>query len=173
MNSSRLTTDMADDWLSAMRHTANMVEDSKILPMVLGEFRKQNPFICEEIILRCFWQAGFAVHKPKGYTGDGGIDGVCIMEGCRFPVQVKRYQGHVNLSHIEEFTALIRRQRVSNPSVVAGFFVHSGKTGATSKAVINYGQEIILISGSALVHLLLDPIAALDEILGKYYDKSR
>lgn len=165
----RLTVGIARDWLTTLRRATESVADDRLLPVVLGQFRQQNPFICEDVVMHCFGEAGFQIHKPTGYTGDAGIDGICTLDECQFLVQIKRYQGYVNLSHIEQFTRLVCHQRERNPDVVAGFFVHSGKTGATAKAVINYRQAIILISGRALVQFLLDPIDALSDILEKHH----
>ena len=165
--SERLTTSIARDWLAALRARVQTLPQAKIFPTVIGEFRRQNPFICEEIVLCCFAEAGFKIHKPQGYTGDGGIDGICYSGGCYFPIQVKRYQQHISLKDIEAFTKLVREMRASDCYVVRGFFVHSGKTGATAKKVIDYHQTILLISGQVLVDFLLDPLTAIEIILEK------
>lgn len=165
--SSRLTAPIARDWLTALRERVGTLPQAKIFPTVMGEFRRQDPFICEEIVLCCFAEAGFKIHKSPGYTGDGGIDGICYLGGCYFPIQVKRYQQHISLSDIEAFTQLVREMIANDCYVVRGFFVHSGKTGATVKKVIDYHQTILLISGRGLVDFLLDPLTAIETILEK------
>jgi hypothetical protein len=71
--SSRFTTaPIARDWLAVLRERVGTLPPAKIFPTVIGEFRRQDPFICEEIVLCCFAEAGFKIHKSRGYTGDGG-----------------------------------------------------------------------------------------------------
>lgn len=70
--------------------------------------------------------------RNKRYTGDGGIDGRCNINGSDYLIQSKRYKSHINPA-----------------------FVHTGKTGAKSKQIAQ-DENLEMISGQRLLNLLLN-----------------
>jgi restriction system protein len=80
--------------------------------------------------------------ETKKYTGDGGIDGRCKINGVDYLIQAKRYK-----AHIQEFAQICNKRQKK------GLFVHTGKTGKKSKSVIQ-NSNLTLISGNRLLDLL-------------------
>lgn len=115
---------------------------------VFAYVRKIDPFVFEELLLLAFSGHGLKVRRNKRYTGDGGIDGIVILPNKkRYAIQAKRYQKHINASHIDDFSSVLKKHACHG-----GFFIHCGKSG---KGVYErLLPEITLISGSNL-HLLL------------------
>ena len=114
---------------------------------VFAYLRKMNPYVFEELLLLAFSEQGFRVEKSTSYSNDGGVDGYIYDERNRsFLVQAKRYKGMINPQHVKDFSSVV------NQRAYAGFFVHSGKTGAASKAKLP--RNISIISGRRLLELL-------------------
>lgn len=115
--------------------------------------RKVDPLVCEEVVLSALEEAGVFVLRNKRYTGDGGIDGRCwlLRAGWRMHiVQIKRYDAAITPSHVAAFAQLVCQGKWAG-----GFFVHCGRTGPMSYSALR-GAEIKLISGEALLRLLID-----------------
>jgi restriction system protein len=68
-------------------------------------------------------------------------------------VQSKRYGGYINNQHVLELSKLVKNQKY-----YFGIFVHTGKTGDKSKNIMKLEKNILFISGSVLVELLLGKI---------------
>lgn len=175
MNQPRFTVEKARQWLDTIRPLVLALPRKEWLPKVIGSFRQQNAFIAEEIILHCFRDAGWQAQKLGGYTGDGGIDGVCWLDDLFFLIQVKRYQGAINPADIETFAQVIQQHHAQNPSLSHGFFIHSGKTGDLAKQAVDYYRDIILVSGNEFVNFILTPALGIEQILEKKikYDSGR
>ncbi len=109
--------------------------------------RKINPFVFEELILSCLDTQGHKIVRNTKYTGDGGIDGVVIIDSCKYLIQAKRYNGYVSKRDIENFDRLCRTKKCK------GLFVHTGRTG---KQVISRfrSSNIDIVSGSRLLSLI-------------------
>ena len=124
-------------------------QDFRLAPYRLFAYiRTIDPFVFEELLLIAFKKRGLKVIHNKRYTGDGGIDGVVILPSKhRIALQAKRYQKHINVQHIRDFSASIKVHGCHG-----GYFIHSGKSG---QAVYNeLSNDITLISGNNLHRLL-------------------
>ncbi|HBV4265983.1 TPA: restriction endonuclease [Klebsiella pneumoniae] len=137
--------------LRKQRQARRILEKIPTLPTFGAKFayiRKIDPFTFEELLMEGFEAHGFKTIRNKRYTGDGGIDGQVIIDGTRYLIQAKRYRGHISLQHIRDFDSLLKRHRCR------GFFCHTGRTGAGSKAVSMNSKRLEIISGQRLIDLL-------------------
>lgn len=112
--------------------------------------RKINPYVFEELVLIAFNRKGLPIKRNVRYSGDGGVDGVVVIEGKECPVQCKRYRSHINARHVEAFAALCRERGAK------GFFIHTGRTGTRSYAVLKDYHNIEFISGGQLIKLIAE-----------------
>ncbi|MGH1375973.1 MAG: restriction endonuclease [Alphaproteobacteria bacterium] len=144
-------------WWGKKRHLLSMLEAYQELKRLRGKpadhqithLRGVDPFVFEEMILTAIKRQGHKIQRNKRYTGDGGIDGRCTINGQEFLVQAKRYKAHINPQHVIEFAGICKRQNKR------GLFVHTGKTGPKSKDVAR-NTKIEMISGQRLLNLLLN-----------------
>ena len=114
--------------------------------------RTVDPQTFEEVVLSSIEAAGFVVLRNRRYTGDGGVDGRVLIPGTfgeTLAVQVKRYRSAINPSHVGDFNRAIRAG-----GHAGGLLVHCGRTGPLTRLAL-YGTPIDLVSGSALLNLLL------------------
>jgi restriction system protein len=114
---------------------------------IISYLRKIDPFVFEELLLSAFQEKGFRVKRNRKYTGDGGIDGQVFKNKVHYLVQAKRYSGYVSAKHIEEFSKVVIKKRAD-----VGLFVHTGKTG---KSNFDRFENVKIVSGEALVRLIL------------------
>lgn len=114
----------------------------------LAYLRKINPYVFEELLLLAFERQGYAVIRNTSYSGDGGLDGQVIIEGKTFLIQAKRYGRAITPSHIKSFGALLRHHHCD------GFFIHTGRTGQLSHALLQNHPHVHLVSGQKLLALL-------------------
>ncbi len=103
-------------------------------------------FTFEEMILSALKRHGHKIQRSKKYSGDGGIDGQCWINGQHYLIQAKRYKNHINPAHVGQFVGVCRRQDAK------GLFIHTGKTGAKSRNIARKYQ-IKIISGRTLLKL--------------------
>ncbi len=115
----------------------------------MGYLRRVNPFVFEEMVLTAIRKKGHSIVRNKRYTGDGGIDGRCTINGVEYLIQAKRYSGHINPAHVQDFSFICQRRGKK------GLFVHTGKTGPKSRKVAR-DTRLEMISGDRLLNLLLD-----------------
>lgn len=117
-------------------------------PERLAYLRQIDPFVFEELILEALERRGHKIKRNKRYTGDGGIDGQCWINGQHALIQAKRYRNHIKLKDVADFQAIMVKQKTH------GLFVHTGKTG---KGVwqLNQDPRLTIISGEKLVRLLM------------------
>ena len=142
-------------WWGKQRHLLSKLEAYQELRKIkkmppdyqMTYLRQVDPFVFEEMILTAIKRKGLRIERNKRYTGDGGIDGKCYVNGQLYLIQAKRYSGHINPAHVIEFAGVCKRHNSK------GFFVHTGKTGRKSKSVFN-NTNIELISGDRLLKLL-------------------
>ncbi|WP_336963743.1 restriction endonuclease [Sphingobium aquiterrae] len=113
-----------------------------------ARLRAMDPLAFEELLLEAFERRGHRVIRNHRYTGDGGVDGEVIIDGERWLIQAKRYRDAIRPEHVSEFAQLCatRRQR--------GLFIHTGRTGGMSRAVIDRATGIEIVSGQRLLALL-------------------
>ncbi|ASL90445.1 MULTISPECIES: restriction endonuclease [Serratia] len=114
----------------------------------LAYLRKINPYVFEELLLLAFERQGYAVIRNTSYSGDGGLDGQVIIEGKTYFIQAKRYGRAITPSHIKSFGALLRHHHCD------GFFIHTGRTGQLSHALLQNHPHVHLVSGQKLLALL-------------------
>lgn len=113
----------------------------------MAQLRKVNPFVFEEMVLSAIKKQGHQITRNKRYTGDGGIDGRCVINGVPYLIQAKRYSTHINPAHVQDFARICQRRKTK------GLFVHTGKTGAKSRNLAR-DHKIEMISGQRLLNLL-------------------
>lgn len=136
------------------RYQATAMRVLARLPLLGGDgqrlayLRKINPYVFEELLLLAFERQGYAVIRNTSYSGDGGLDGQVIIEGKTHLIQAKRYGRTITPSHITSFGALLRHHHCQ------GFFIHTGRTGQLSHALLQNHPHIYLVSGQKLLALL-------------------
>lgn len=119
-------------------------------PRILGYLRKINPFVFEELILSVIEDSNIRITRNTRYTGDGGIDGIFHLKQGKVLIQCKRYKNYIDNKHVKELT-----EKVSQDKHYLGIFVHTGRTGDKSKEVAKTGKNIVFVSGSNLVNIIL------------------
>lgn len=120
---------------------------------IIAYLRKINPYVFEELVLTAIENSNIYIIRNKRYSGDGGIDGMFKLKQGKVLVQSKRYVGYINNQHVLELSQLVKNQKYH-----FGIFVHTGKTGDKSKNIMKLEKNILFISGSVLVELLLGKI---------------
>lgn len=147
----------ARETASRRRHRRYQATATRVLarlPMLGGDgqrlayLRKINPYVFEELLLLAFERQGYAVIRNTSYSGDGGLDGQVIIEGKTYFIQAKRYGRTISPSHIKSFGELLRHQHCQ------GFFIHTGRTGQLSHALLQNHPHVHLVSGRKLLALL-------------------
>lgn len=114
----------------------------------LSYLRKINPYVFEELLLLAFERQGHPVKRNASYSGDGGLDGQVFIAGERYLIQAKRYGKTISPAHIQIFGALLLKERCE------GFFIHTGRTGHFSRALLLAHPQVHLVSGQQLLDLL-------------------
>ncbi|PNO64559.1 restriction endonuclease [Serratia marcescens] len=141
------------------------------LPQLEGEaqrltyLRKINPYVFEELLLFAFELQGYAIARNASYSGDGGLDGTVFIAGRTYFIQAKRYGKAITPSHIRDFGALLQDARCE------GFFIHTGRTGQLSRALLQAHPRVHLISGQKLLALLAGNAEWLSFLSGKTVTK--
>jgi restriction system protein len=108
--------------------------------------RKIDPLMYEEAVLTSMQIEGHQIMRNDRYTGDGGVDGECVIDGRRFLLQMKRYSGHIDREHLAAFIVICHSRRTR------GLFVHTGKTG---QGVAAMGLGVVdVVSGQTLLDCL-------------------
>ena len=144
-------------WWGKKRHLMCTLEAHQQLKRLKGKppdhqmthLRGVDPFVFEEMVLTAIKRQGHSITRNKRYTGDGGIDGRCNINGSDYLIQSKRYKSHINPAHVQEFSHICKKQYKK------GLFVHTGKTGAKSKQIA-HDENLEMISGQRLLNLLLN-----------------
>ena len=114
---------------------------------VMSYLRTQDPFVFEEMLLSLMYERGFKIKRNKKYTGDGGRDGLCWVNGDKTHIQAKRYKSYISKEHMKEFITLTERDKT------AGIFIHTGKTGKGTKTLAKE-HNINIVSGSTLISFI-------------------
>lgn len=108
--------------------------------IIFRDVRRADPFVVEELVLESFASRKHTIQRNTAYSGDGGIDGQVLISGNHFFIQTKAYSNHIKRQDVEAFSKLCVAHRTY------GLFVHSGVTGAASKA--DHYPNIGMISGA-------------------------
>ncbi|HGM6906347.1 restriction endonuclease [Serratia nevei] len=136
------------------RYQATAARVLQRLPQLAGDaqrltyLRKINPYVFEELLLLACERRGHPVKRNASYSGDGGLDGQVIIDGKKYFIQAKRYGRTITPSHIQDFGALLLKSRCE------GFFIHTGRTGHLSRALLQNHTHVHLVSGQRLLDLL-------------------
>lgn len=120
---------------------------------IIVYLRKINPFVFEELILTCIEDSNLRIIRNLRYTGDGGIDGIFKLKAGKVLIQCKRYQSYINNKDVMELCKTVKEGKYHY-----GIFVHTGKTGDKAKITMNTNKNIVFISGSVLVDIILNKI---------------
>lgn len=118
---------------------------------IITYLRKINAYAFEELVLTALEQKGYTVNRSDSYSGDGGCDGHCYLNGKQYLLQMKRYSNTVSAKHLMDFKLLIE-----NSGAQGGFFVHTGKTSSVQYANFK-NSSLHIISGQRLIDLILQP----------------
>ncbi|OIX95203.1 hypothetical protein BFS14_15185 [Serratia fonticola] len=124
------------------------------LPQLSGDaqrlvyLRSINPYVFEELLLTALARRGHRILRNVRYSGDGGIDGQVWLNGQRYLIQAKRYANAIIPAHVSALNILAREHGCR------GLFVHTGRTGPKSRALLRDFPAITLLSGSRLLTLL-------------------
>lgn len=115
------------------------------------------PDAFERLCQRLLRESGFVQVKVTGRSGDGGIDGVGIVQLgglLGFPVlfQCKRYQGSVSASTIRDFRGSMIGRADRGIVLTTGTFTQAAKTEATRDGA----PPIDLVDGEQLLDKLKD-----------------
>ena len=115
---------------------------------IYKRIRAMDPLAFEELVMEALECRGLKVKRSKRYSGDGGLDGEFHNNGKWVILQMKRYKGSIQKSHVRDFAALCERRGQE------GLFVHSGTTNGPTKELFKNDTNIDVISGKRLVALL-------------------
>jgi restriction system protein len=124
------------------------IDRNQPAPMIFARLRAMDALAFEELLLESFATRGLRVIRNRRYTGDGGVDGKVVLCGQTWLIQAKRYSSAIRPEHVEAFAALCRRQ--GKP----GLFIHTGRTGGLSRALLDRHRDVQLISGDQLIALV-------------------
>lgn len=116
--------------------------------VVYARLRSMDPLAFEELLLECFERRGLQVTRNRRYTGDGGIDGKVKICGGVWLVQAKRYADAIRPEHVEAFAQLCAAKSMP------GLFIHTGRTGPSTRTLLNRHPHIQIISGDQLLALI-------------------
>lgn len=116
--------------------------------VVFARLHRMDPLAFEELLLECFERRAIEVVRNQRYTGDGGIDGKVRICGWVWLVQAKRYADTIRPEHVEAFARLCAAQSMP------GLFIHTGRTGPSTRTLLNRHPHIQIISGEQLLALI-------------------
>jgi restriction system protein len=117
--------------------------------------RGLSPSGFERLCQRILREAGFQQVKVTGRSGDGGIDGVGVLQvnpfvSFRVLFQAKRYQGSVSPSQVRDFRGAMMGRADKGMIITTGTF----SADAQDEAVRDGVPPIELVDGVGLVRLL-------------------
>ncbi|MDF0489252.1 MAG: restriction endonuclease [Sphingobium sp.] len=113
--------------------------------VIYSRLRGMDPLAFEELLLECFERRGCGVVRNRRYTGDGGLDGKVIIQGRTWLIQAKRYASAIRPEHVDGFATLCRSKGMP------GLFIHTGRTGPSSRVLFDHHTHIEVISGERLL----------------------
>ncbi len=116
--------------------------------MIFARLRRMDPLAFEELLLECFERRAIQVVRNRRYTGDGGIDGKVRICGWVWLVQAKRYADAIRPEHVEAFARQCAAQSMP------GLFIHTGRTGPSTRTLLDRHPHIQIISGEQLLALI-------------------
>jgi restriction system protein len=120
---------------------------------IMNYLRKINPYIFEELILTAIEDSNVRIIRNTRYSGDGGVDGIFKTKKGNVLIQCKRYSSYISHWDVEKLCTSVKKD-----NYYMGIFVHTGKTGGKSKDVMKLEGNILFISGSTLIDVVLGKI---------------
>lgn len=130
------------------------VPDEDWRDRLLGVLRSISPDAFERLAMRILRESGFTKVTVTGRSGDGGIDGIGILQLnlISFPVlfQCKRYQGSVRPSEVRDFRGAMMGRSDKGLFITTGSFTSDAQKEATRDGA----PPIELIDGPQLYELL-------------------
>lgn len=117
---------------------------------IINYLRKVNPYVFEEMILSVIEESNIRVYRNASYSGDGGIDGIFKIKQGKVLVQCKRYAKYINAKDVNDLSI-----KVKTDNYFMGIFAHTGKTGDKSKNIGLQQKNVVFLSGSNLVKILV------------------
>lgn len=120
---------------------------------VMNYLRKVNPYVFEELILNVIEDSNILVTRNTRYSGDGGVDGIFKVKKGRVLIQCKRYSHYISHEDVTRLATSVKEDKY-----YMGIFVHTGKTGQGAREAMKVDQNILFISSSTLIDLVLGKI---------------
>ena len=134
-------------WRAAKRLRKKIISANMSPTAMISYLRKIDPYTFEELVLLSFKKAGYRIYRNRRYSRDGGIDGRIRKKGKTWLIQCKRYSKAISPAHVADLRRICISRRVS------GVFVHTGRTGGTSRTAA-YG-DVTFVSGTNLWRLIV------------------
>ena len=130
------------------------VEPADYKGELLALVRSLPPSGFERLCQRLLRESGFQRVIVTGRSGDGGIDGIGVLQVNPFVTfsvlfQCKRYQGSVTPSHIRDFRGAMMGRADKGIIITTGTFTLDAKKEARRDGV----PPIELVAGEDLIHL--------------------
>lgn len=124
---------------------------------VLGVLSSMPPGGFERFCQRLLRECGFEDVKVLGRSGDGGIDGVGILQvnalvSFKVLFQCKRYQGSVGPSHVRDFRGAMQGRADKGIIITTGTFTADARREAVRDGV----PPIELVDGDKLVDMIAE-----------------
>lgn len=156
-----------------------VIRDVDYKTALLEQLKSLSPNGFERICQRLLRESGFEQVKVTGRSGDGGIDGIGLLQVNPFVsfkviFQCKRYQGSVSPSQIRDFRGAMLGRADKGIFMTTGTFTSDAKKEARRDGVppIELVDGEKLIEMFELVELGLKPVKTY-EIDAKFFDEFR
>ncbi|WHF57777.1 restriction endonuclease (plasmid) [Shewanella xiamenensis] len=131
------------------------ISNSDEAKLLFNKLRRLDPFLFEELILTAIdrFNPNVKIIRNKRYTGDGGVDGLIVINNVKIAIQAKRYRNFINTSDVSKL-----EEKLSSVGASYGLFVHTGKTRPATWQR-NEGSNVIIVSGARMLALVVKEIA--------------
>jgi restriction system protein len=145
----------AEELVAPNEDRAAVVGTTNYREATLELLRGLSPSGFERLCQRILREAGFQQVKVTGRSGDGGIDGVGVLQVNPFVsfkvlFQAKRYQGSVGPGQVRDFRGAMMGRADKGMIITTGTF----SADAQDEAVRDGVPPIELVDGAGLVRLL-------------------
>ena len=145
----------AEELVAPSEGKATVVGTTNYREATLELLRGLSPSGFERLCQRILREAGFQQVKVTGRSGDGGIDGVGVLQVNPFVsfkvlFQAKRYQGSVGPGQVRDFRGAMMGRADKGMIITTGTF----SADAQDEAVRDGVPPIELVDGAGLVGLL-------------------
>lgn len=145
----------AEELVAPTEDKVSVVGTTNYREATLELLRGLSPSGFERLCQRILREAGFQQVKVTGRSGDGGIDGVGVLQVNPFVsfkvlFQAKRYQGSVGPGQVRDFRGAMMGRADKGMIITTGTF----SADAQDEAVRDGVPPIELVDGTGLVRLL-------------------